>query len=435
MSATLMEAPVDAVAPAKTGVSKARAGYILFILCLISALNYYDRFLIGILVEDLKRDLALSDAQIGLLSGLAFALVYSIASIPVASYADRGFRVRVLGGAAGIWSVMTGLCGLATGFWTMLFARLGVGVGESGGAPTTHAIVAETFSDKWRATALAAIGVAGAIGTSAAFAGGGYIAQHYGWRWAFFAAAIPGVIIALIFALTVREPRRAITAGETPTLPARAALGALLRRPAYVWICGGVSIFSIGAFGSSAWTPAYLMRYFGKDAATVGLDYSAIIGPAAIIAVFAGGFLADWLGRKDPRAPYWLLAISLFAAIPLNIIQLTTESYETALAMAWPSALIGSLWISPTYAIVQALSGSKLRAMGAAFFMLCVNLIGQSLGPLLVGAMSDHFSAAYGNLGLRYALLIGTTSFVAGGVAFLMAARTARADMETAANF
>lgn len=142
--------------PAKTGISNARAGYILFILCLISALNYYDRFLIGILVEDLKRDLVLSDSQIGLLSGFAFALVYSIASIPVASYADRGFRVRVLGSAAAFWSVMTGLCGMATGYWTMLFARFGVGIGESGGAPTTHAIVAETFSDKWRASALAA---------------------------------------------------------------------------------------------------------------------------------------------------------------------------------------------------------------------------------------------------------------------------------------
>lgn len=434
MSAIGMEASANAAGSQNAGVSKARAGYTLFILCLISALNYYDRFLIGILVEDLKRDLALSDAQIGLLSGLAFALVYSAASIPVASYADRGFRVRVLGSAAGIWSLMTGLCGMATGFWTMLFARFGVGIGESGGAPTTHAIVAETFSDKWRATALAAIGVAGAIGTSAAFAGGGYIAQHYGWRWAFFAAAISGILIAIIFALTVREPRRLPTSAANPALPARAALGQLLRRPAYVWICAGVSIFSIGGFGSSAWTPAYLMRYFGRDAATVGLDYSAIIGPAAIIAVFAGGFLADWLGRKDVRAPYWFLAISMFASIPLSVIQLTTESYETALAMVWPSALMGSLWISPTYAIVQALSGSKLRAMGAAFFMLCVNLVGQSLGPLLVGAMSDYFSAAYGNVGLRYALLIGTTSFIAGGVAFLMAARTARADMAKAAS-
>lgn len=434
MSAIGMEASANAAGSQNAGVSKARAGYILFILCLISALNYYDRFLIGILVEDLKRDLALSDAQIGLLSGLAFALVYSAASIPVASYADRGFRVRVLGSAAGIWSLMTGLCGMVTGFWTMLFARFGVGIGESGGAPTTHAIVAETFSDKWRATALAAIGVAGAIGTSAAFAGGGYIAQHYGWRWAFFAAAISGILIAIIFALTVREPRRFPTSAANPALPARAALGQLLRRPAYVWICAGVSIFSIGGFGSSAWTPAYLMRYFGRDAATVGLDYSAIIGPAAIIAVFAGGFLADWLGRKDVRAPYWFLAISMFASIPLSVIQLTTESYETALAMVWPSALMGSLWISPTYAIVQALSGSKLRAMGAAFFMLCVNLVGQSLGPLLVGAMSDYFSAAYGNVGLRYALLIGTTSFIAGGIAFLMAARTARADMAKAAS-
>ncbi|MBE1529941.1 putative MFS family arabinose efflux permease [Sphingopyxis sp. OAS728] len=435
MSAVGMGAPADAGMQAKTGGSKLRAGYILFILCLISALNYYDRFLIGILVEDLKRDLTLSDSQIGLLSGFAFALVYSIASIPVASYADRGFRVRVLGSAAAFWSVMTGLCGLATGFWTMLFARFGVGIGESGGAPTTHAIVAETFSDKWRASALAAIGVAGAVGTSAAFGGGGYIAQHYGWRWAFFAAAIPGVVIALIFALTVREPKRAQGVDRAPSLPARTALGVLLRRPAYLWICAGVSIFSIGGFGASAWTPAYLMRYFGQDAAKVGLDYSAIVGPATIIAVLGGGFLADWLSRKDARAPYWFLSAAFFASIPFSVAQLTTENYATAMMLAWPSTLIGALWISPTYAIVQALSGSKLRAIGAAFFMLCVNLVGQSLGPLVVGAMSDHFSAAHGALGLRYALLIGTAAYVAGGAAFLIAARTARADTEAAATF
>lgn len=426
---------IDRATSDGAGPSRARAGYVLFILCLISALNYYDRYLISILVEDLKRDLSLSDSQIGLLSGFAFALVYSIASIPIASYADRGFRVRVLGSAAAFWSVMTGLCGLATGFWTMLFARFGVGVGEAGGAPTTHAIVAETFGDKWRATALAAIGVAGAIGTSAAFAGGGYIAQHYGWRWAFFGAAIPGILIALIFVLTVREPRRPPASNETPALPPRAALGVLLRRPAYVWICAGVALFSIGAFGGSAWAPAYLMRYFGRDAATVGLDYSAVIGPAAVIAIFAGGFIADWLSRKDPRAPYWFLAATLFISIPLNMIQLLTESYDTALMLVWPSTLIGSLWIAPTYAIVQALSGSKLRAMGAAFFMLCVNLVGQSLGPLVVGAMSDHFSGAYGNLGLRYALLISKASFAIGGIAFLMAARTARADMKAAEQY
>ncbi len=414
------------------GLSKTRATYLLAILCVISALNYYDRYLIGILVEDLKRDLALSDSQIGLLSGLAFAVVYSIASLPIAAYADRGFRVRVLGGAVAIWSLMTGGCGFAGGFWTLLLARFGVGVGEAGGAPTTHAIIAETFGPKWRASALGTVGIAGALGTSAAFAVGGYIAAHYGWRWAFFAAAIPGMIVALIFALTVHEPRRAAGAAQTAPLPVRTALALLLRRRAYVWVCIGVSAFAIASIGSSAWFPAYLMRHFQLDSARVGFDYSAITAASSLIAIMAGGLLADFLARKDPRVLYWFLAFCFFAALPLSVATLTTESYSTALALSWPAALLGAVWISPTYAIVQSLSGSKLRAIGAAFFMLCVNLVGQSLGPLLVGAMSDHFSGAHGSLGLRYALLFCSIAYPIGGMAFLFASRTAREDTEAA---
>lgn len=416
-------------------LSNARAGYVLFILCVISAFNYYDRYLIGILVEDLKRDLLLSDAQVGLLSGLAFAIVYSVASLPIAAYADRGFRVRVLGAAVGFWSVMTGLCGMATGFWGMLLARFGVGIGESGGAPTTHAIVAETFGEKWRGTALSAVGVAGALGMTAAFAGGGYIASNYGWRWAFFAAALPGILIALIFILTVREPRRRDVAagGQVAGVPMRRAVGVLLRRPAYRWTCVGVSVSAIGTFGTIAWLPAYLMRHFDLDAASVGADFSAVLGPASILATMAGGPLADWISRRDVRAPYWLLAGCFLLTGPLTCAYLLVDNYAVALALIWPAMLIGLLYTSPTYAIVQALSGPKLRATGAALFMLFVNLVGQGLGPFAIGALSDGFGG--GGDGLRSALLLSAITYLAGAFAFLMAARSARADTEIAASY
>jgi MFS family permease len=422
--------------PAQSGfdVSRARAGYVLFILFLISMLNYYDRYLIGILVEDLKRDLSLTDGQIGLLSGLAFAVVYSIASLPIAAYADRGFRVRVLGSALTIWSAMTGLCGMATGFWTMLLARFGVGVGEAGGAPTTHAIVAETFGDKYRGTALSAMGVAGAIGTTIAFAGGGYIAQHYGWRWAFFGAAIPGLILAVIFLLTVREPRRVVTSPGTGSTPILQALGVLLRRPAYRWMCVAVAGSSIAGYGSTAFMPAYLMRHFNLDSATAGAAFAAAMGPATIVATLAGGAINDWLGRRSARAPFWFLALSFALALPLTIASLTVDDFSLVMMLVWPSTLIGALWIGPSYAIIQALSGPKFRAMGAAFFMLCVNLLGQSLGPVLVGGLSDYFGGE-GGLGLRYALIISSCTMIIAVVGFLMAARTAPADAEAAARY
>lgn len=423
--------------PKTNAAPKAVAGYVLFILCLISALNYYDRYLIGILVEDLKRDLHFSDSQIGLLSGLAFAIVYSVASLPIAAYADRGRRVRVLGIAAAFWSVMTGLCGFATGFWSLLIARFGVGIGEAGGAPTTHAIVAETFSPRWRATALAAIGFAGATGMTVAFAGGGYIAQHFGWRWAFFVAGLAGTVVAAIFALTVREPGHgtAGAAARGPALPIGQAVGILLRRRAFVWSCLGIAVMGIGAFGSLAWLPAYFMRHYGLSAAEVGASFSAVVGPTSMVGILLGGLLGDWLSRRDQRAPFWFLAATFIIATPFTAAYLLVEDYRLALALVFPGMLIGMLYTSPIYAAIQALSGPKLRATGAALFMLVVNLIGQGLGPLVIGALSDMFAATYGKDGLRYALLIGAVSNLLGAAAFLIAARTAREDIEAAARF
>jgi predicted MFS family arabinose efflux permease len=409
-----------------------RAFYVLAILALVTALNYYDRNLISILVEDLKRDLHFSDTQIGLLTGLAFAVVYSVVSLPVARWADGGHRIRVLSAALLVWSVMTGLCGAATGFWTMLAGRFGVGIGEAGGAPTTHAVVAETFAPSWRGSALAIIALAGAIGYMAAISLGGWLAAHHGWRIAFLAAAGPGALLALLLYVTVREPGRGNGRASELSLPLSVALPILARRPAFVWSCIATAVMGLGAFSTAAWTPAYLMRQFHLDAGEVGISYGAAVGPAMLFGVLAGGVLGDWLGRRGDRLPFYFMAATFFVTTPLAIGYVVVSDYGVALALVVPMTFVSSMFTSPIYAAVQALSGPRLRATGAATFMLIANLVGQGLGPLLTGWLSDQFSQAYGSEGLRYALLAGASTYLLGALAYLMAARTAAADIADA---
>jgi MFS family permease len=416
-----------------TKVSKPRALYVLLLLSLLTAFNFYDRNLLSILVEPLKHEFGFSDGQIGLLSGLAFAVVYSLFSIPIARYADRGHRVRVLGIAALFWSMMTGLCGMAGGFATILAARFGVGVGEAGAAPTTHAIVAETFSPQRRGRAFAVIGVAGAAGVFAALAGGGQIAQHHGWRTAFYVGAIPGLVVAMLFLLTVRMPHSGAK-GDVPAgaVSVRDALRELAARRAFVWMCIGMSLAGIGAFGVAAWMPAFFMRRFALTTAQVGASYSAMAGLATIVGIVVGGVIGDWLSKRDGRGPFFMFAASFALTGPILWYSLMADHYSTAVGLVFPMTLIATIWISPSYAAIQALSGARLRSTGAATFMLTQNLIGQGLGPSLVGWLSDWLAPVHGARSLQISLMLVTTTYLVGAICFLIAARTARADIADA---
>ncbi len=417
-----------------TKVSKPRALYVLLLLSLLTAFNFYDRNLLSILVEPLKQDLGFSDGQIGLLSGLAFAVVYSLFSIPIARYADGGRRAGVLGVSGIVWSIMTGLCGMATGFGTMLAGRFGVGVGEAGAAPTTHAIVAETFSPKRRATAFAVIGLAGGIGVFTALAGGGHIAQQYGWRTAFYVGAIPGLVVATLFLLTVRDKARPVggATAAIATVPVGEALRILGRRRAYVWMCLGMSLAGIGAYGAAAWMPAFFMRNYHLTTAEVGSSYSAMVGLATLGGIILGGVIGDFLSKRDARAPFFMLAASFAITGPMMFYLLLSNSYATALSLVFPMTLIATIWISPSYAAIQALSGARLRAMGAATFMLTQNLVGQGFGPSIVGWLSDALAPAHGKDSLRIALMIVMSTYLIGALCFFIASRTARADIANA---
>lgn len=409
------------------------SSYVLMVIGLVSIANYYDRNLITILIEPIERDLHLSDGQIGLLSGFGFALMYSLLGVPMARLADRVGRARVLGGVVAIWSVMTVLTGRAVNFSTMLAARVGVSVGEAGGLPTAHALVADYFSPRWRGKAMSTIAVCAALGLSLAMAGGGLINDWRGWRMAFYISGAPGLAIAALVLFTIKEPRRLTASGApAPAAPLGEAFGALWRRKAYVLLCVGMGLAAIGAYGQQTWTPAFLMRTYHMTTGQIGVRYSAVTAPATLISVLLGGLVNDWLVARDQRWPLWLLAGSFGLSVPFSLVFFLIHDFNLALGLSLITTVFGGLWVGPSYALVQSLAGPRIRALAAAIFMMVVNIIGLGLGPYLTGALSDALTTRFGPAALTVSLCGVSMTGIVGAICFLLAGRTVLADVTEA---
>jgi predicted MFS family arabinose efflux permease len=409
--------------------------YVLAVLGAIAILNYYDRNLISILVDPIKKDLSLSDSDMGLLAGFGFALMYSLLGIPMARWADVWGRSRLLGGVLAVWSLMTALSGAASSFTTMLLARVGVGIGEAGGLPASHALVADYYAPDQRGKALSTFGICGVAGVSLAMAAGGWLSDWKGWRVAFYFGGIPGIVLAGLVLLTVRDarPSSAASALESgPKIPIKATLRDFWRRKSYVQLCLGLGIALIGAYGQFVWTPAFLMRSYHLSAGQLGGLYSLVVGPAAMVPIFVGGVLNDWLMHRDPRWPLWILAACFLLSVPVNLILFMVHDFSLAMAMSFIGSALGGLWIAPSYALVQNLAGPRDRALAAAIFMMWVNIIGLGLGPSVTGILSERLTPAFGDQALGLSLCIVTGTCAAGAVCLWVATRTVAADIERA---
>ncbi|WP_176593742.1 MFS transporter [Sphingobium sp. EM0848] len=424
--------PNGAIAASSSVRPRRQAFYVLALLCLISLLGYYDRYLIAILVESIKHDLGVSDGEVGLLTGFAFAFVYSIMAVPVARYSDGGRRVLVLGVSLLIWSAMTALCGFASSFAILLVARLGVGMGEAGGIPTTHALVSDTFPARWRATALSATVVIGGIGFMIANAAGGWVADHWGWRAAFLVGAAPAPLLALLLFTTVREP--AVSARQAEATPASLwrAVGTLLSRRSYALLCLGMAVATVASSAMLNWIPAFLMRSHGMTAGQVGGSYGLIMGLATIAALLLGGVLGDALSRMNPRWGIRLPALAFCLTAPMTLAFLFTHDLTVALIIAAPMNLVGTVATTPAYALVQRLAGSGNRATATALYLLIVNLFGMGLGPALAGWISDALAERFGPQSLQYALALVSCAYLAGGLLIASGARSVMRDSAAA---
>jgi predicted MFS family arabinose efflux permease len=384
--------------------------YALGLLMLIYVVNFIDRQVVAILAEPIKRDLGLADWQLGLMTGLAFAVLYTVLGVPIARVAERGDRPLIIAVAVAVWSGFTALSGLAQSFMHLVLARIGVGVGEAGCTPPALSLIADTVPAEQRASAVSVYMLGAPVGSLLGLALGGLIADAFGWRMAFVLVGLPGLLLAAVAALTLREPRRGRPKAAASSAPNgaptfREALKELAGKRAYWRIVGGITIKSFASYGALAFSGSYFFRNFPEElaqtAAVFGLKSAGFLGLAlgvtsgvmAIIGTLLGGRLADHFARRDARSYAVIPAVGAIAALPFSLAFLTTDSLALAFLFLLAPGLLGSMWLGPAYGVVQSLVRPQTRATATAVVLFVANLIGLGLGPLAVGILSDVLSA------------------------------------------
>lgn len=405
-------------------------------LTLVYASNFVDRQILVILQEPIKIEMGLSDAQLGLLSGFSFALVYITAGIPIAFWADRSNRRNIVAGALTIWSGMTALSGLAQNYTQLLLARIGVGIGEAGGSPPSHSMISDYYPPQRRATALATYSTGIHFGVLLGFILGGVISQAYGWRIAFMAVGLPGILLAAIMVLTVREPPRgrwesAEHAAYKPTW--KETLAELSSYRSFWFLAAGGGLTSFVAYGSGNFAPSYMVRNHGLEMGEVGVVLAIFGGGGGMLGTFLGGFLADWLGVRDKRWYLWLPAIAGTLALPLGFPYLLLDNTMVVIGFMFAVTIMINTYLGPSLAISHTLVPPAMRAVTSAILFFVINIIGLGLGPLTTGLLSDFYAPRFGEDSLRYAML---TVGVLGSPAVLMyilAARHLPADLARSA--
>ena len=411
------------------------AGYGLFMLTLVYAFNFVDRQILVILQEPIKNEMGLSDAQLGLLSGFSFALVYITAGIPIAYWADRSNRRNIIAIALTVWSGMTALSGLAQNYTQLLLARIGVGIGEAGGSPPAHSMISDYYPPEKRATAMAIYTTGVHLGILMGFAVGGIISQIWGWRIAFFSVGIPGILLAVVFYFTVKEPSRGQwdqSSAQVKKSSFKETLAHLssVRTFWYLSLAAGMTAFA--GYGNGNFAPSYLIRNHGFSIGEVGVILALLGGGGGMVGTFLGGYLTDRLGLGDRRWYMWFPALMGVLSIPLGFPYLLSDNTPLVLVLLFLVTLTLNTYMGPVLATAHALVPSSMRAMTSAILFFILNMIGLGLGPLTVGILSDLYQAQLGDNSLRYAML--TVGIISGSgiLFFMLAARNLEGDVAKA---
>jgi len=419
----------DARAETARDESQTRPGgyawYVATMLMLIYTLSLLDRKLPFILVQSIKHDLALSDTQIGLLTGVMFALVYSTLAIPIASLADRASRKNIIIVALLVWSCLTSLGGFAMGFWQLSATRLGVAAGEAACSPAGHSMMADYFSPRFRGRAMGLYFLGGQLGLLIGLAVGGWINDLANWRVAFFVLGAPGLILSLLFAFTVREPRRKEEIALEKTSIGEATT-ALFRQPVFVHMMIGACLFMFTGGALLAFTPAYLIRTFHITTTETGLVYGVTAGLAGIFGSLLGGFASDRLKKYAPWAPLAFVGVTFALSAPSLLAAYSANGLTSCLVLVFFGNLFLMSYAGPSFSTLQSLVPPRMHAMASAYLLFALSGIGVSLGPLFVGALSDHFAAEGIENPLRWAILLAILPMFWAAVHFWIAARKLR---------
>lgn len=408
--------------------------YALFVLTAVNAVAYLDRQITAVLLQPIKLELHLTDTQLGVLSGVTFALFYATMGVPIAMLADRTHRRNIVAGALTLFSAMTMACGLAANFWQLALARVFVGVGEGGTGPPIHSIIADLFPVSRRATAVAVYGVGINVGILLGFLIGGWVAQIYGWRAAFLVAGAPGLVLAAVVFLTIREPVRGASDGASATSataapPLLQTVRRLFSRASYRHLVIGGTLYSLAAFALLTWSAAFFARTHGMRPGEIGTVMALLLGIVGAAGTFSSGWTADRLGRRDARWIMWApgVALLIFGA-GASAALLAPEKSLALLLFAIP-AFVVSAHVGPCSATTQTLAPLRMRVTSSALFMFAVNLVGMAGGALVVGVLSDLYAPRFGDDALRYAILTALAVVPWGALHFYWAGRGLREDM------
>ena len=379
----------------------------LWVLLVVYIFNFLDRQIVNILAEPIRKDLDLSDTQIGLMTGLAFALFYTFLGLPIARIADRPTTNRgwLIAGALAVWSGMTALCGLAQNFAQLLLARIGVGVGEAGCTPAAHSLIADRVPANKRASAMAFYALGIPAGSLLGMVIGGYLADALGWRKAFMLVGAPGVLLALVVVALIRDPprpSRAATAGEA--LGLLATLKVLTGSRTFVLVLAAGSACSFLSYGKTTWSTIFFQRSHGMSPGEVGFWFGLWGGIAGMIGTFMGGWLADRFGATDRRHVVTAPAIGMALAVPVAFAAYQATDWRVSLALIMVPNVLNSLYYGPVFSSVQGLVAPHQRAVASAMLLFCQNLLGLGLGPLFFGMISDFLKPEFGEESVRYVL-------------------------------
>jgi len=407
------------------------AAYALAFLTLISAFNYLDRGVLGLALPLIKRELQVSDTLLGLVSGLAFALFYTLLGIPIAALADRWNRRNIIALGFAFWSLMTMLTGMVGNIWQLALARFLMGSGEACGIAPSNSLLADLFREHRRPLALAVFGTATAVASIVFFPVLGWIGQHHGWRAMFIACGAPGLALALVFRLTVREPARG--ASERAPRPQdvysmRHAVGFLLGARSFWLMLIGSMFMGACVYAGSTWNASFLVRVHQLRLAQVAASIGPIQGVASATGILLGGSITDLLGRRDERWRLWLPAAACLLAAPCEMLFLLGRAQAAWMVGLGLTSLFAIAHQAPVFAAAMSVARVRMRAVAIALLVLSSGLLGQILGPLLVGVLNDRLRPLLGGASIRYSLLLVSACATGAAVAFWWAARALRAD-------
>ena len=388
--------------PTRTAFSENYKTGVLIMLVLAYTCNFIDRTIIYTIGQAIKVDLKLTDTELGLLGGLAFAIFYTLLGIPIARLADRSHRVNIIAGAIALWSAFTAACGLAANFVQLLLLRMGVGVGEAGLSPPAHSLISDYYEPERRGFALSIYGLGIPFGTMLGAIMGGWIADQFSWRAAFLVVGLPGLIIAIAIKVFMKEPPRGYSEGLAALEAAHRTaqtppLGAVIRRLFGNWgvfhLIAGCTLVSLAAYGTATYAQAYYIRQFHVTYTQVGLVFGLVVGSSTAIGTLLGGWLADRKGSSDARWYPLIPAIGVAVSLPFHVLAFTAESWSQAIWLLFLPGVFYFMYVGPSWALVQNVVPGPMRATAAALLLFIVNIIGMGIGPPISGWMIDTFSA------------------------------------------